>query len=196
MPTIRLARARCSGAAVIALLTMLGCRSGGASAANGSCSAIGNEGGFVTLDGHDVVYSATNDSTGSTVNGVAVIHASAQFRSLPAPHSEPRQWRTHGMPRIIGGATVGPLWIGFEQSTNSAWLDSIAVPLDTNNVLFVEIDEQRRSRVVGQARIETRLPVTPNGCDAISHEQRHFLFAEALSGRLRAMPQVRAFLSR
>src|SRR5262249_3277848 len=114
---------------------------------------------------------------------------------LPTPDSQPRQWRINGEPRPIGGATVGALWFGHEQSTNTAWLDSTAVPLDTNNTLLVEIDALGKPQVVGQARIETRLP-PPEGCDRVSHETRHQLFEEALWSRLRNVPHARAFVSR
>jgi len=162
----------------------------------GSCSAIGNEGGFLRLGGEDVVYSATNDSSGSTLHGVVVIHAAEQFRSRPAAQSEPPQWRTNGARRLIGGATVGPLWVGHEQATNSVWLDSVAVALDTNNVLLVEIDAQGRPQIAGQARIESRLQITPNGCNVVSHQLRHHIFADSLWSHLQRPRQVLAFLNR
>ena len=142
----------------------------------------------MTLDGIDLVYSVLHDSIGSTVDGVILVRASTEFRNLAAPRLRP--------PRPVGGATVGPLWVGHERETNTVWLDSVAVPLDTNNVLFVDVDSYARPQVAGLARIEPRLEWVPRACDSLAMQQSHELFAGALRARLSDSPRVRAFLFR
>jgi hypothetical protein len=156
-----------------------------------SCGAGGSAGGGMKVHGTDVVFSIKSDSTDFTVLGLVVVRVPQQFRRTSARRSQPPQWGH----RLISGGTAGPLWIGHEESTNTVWIDSMAVPLDTNNVLLVQVDARNTLHIAGQARIDARVPV-PNACDGATVERRHAVFRDSLWARFQNSPQVRAFLSR
>lgn len=84
-----------------------------------------------------------------------------------------------------------------ESSTNTIWLDdSLAVPLtQDNNVLLVDVDARGTFAPVGQARIESHLPLPTAPCDDASALQRYQETSDSLWQRFRASPQIRPFVS-
>jgi len=166
-----------------------------AQAASPSCGRVRHQGGRADRPGYAVVYSARFDSSGTWLQGLIVVRASDAFRSISSSQPQPSQWRVNGLTRMLGGATVGPLWVAHEQSTNTVWLDSLPVPLDTNNVLLVQVDTTGVKHVVGQARVEPRLPMPTGPCDeaAVPGGEQ---FLDRMIARLQESPQVRGFLAR
>jgi hypothetical protein len=166
-----------------------------AQAASPSCGRVRHQGGRADRPGYAVVYSARFDSSGTWLQGLIVVRASDAFRSISSSQPQPSQWRVNGVTRMLGGASVGPLLIAHEQSTNTVWLDSLSIPLDTNNVLLVQVDTTGVAHVAGQARIEPRLSMPTGPCDeaAVPGGEQ---FLDRMIARLQESPQVRGFLAR
>jgi hypothetical protein len=145
-------------------------------------------GGFMKVHEFDVVFSATADSTGSTVHGFAIVRAPREFLSHRPITQQP--------PRAGGGSRVGALWVVHDERGHSVWLDSLEVPLkDNNNVLLVEVDAHGTPRVAGQARIEPRVPVKWGACDGAAMLGRYQQVVDTLWARFRASPRVQSFIS-
>jgi len=176
-------------AAAAALLLVLRATGAIAQAAPASCSGNAKEGGSMKVHGYEVAYASTDDSAGTTLEGVVVVRAPREFRSIPAPHSHPAAWGQ----RSIGGGTVGPLWIGHEGSTNTVWIDSLNVPLGSDNVLLVQVDSHGALHIDGKARIAARVRL-PSVCDDAG-QQRYEMFSDTLWSRFQKEPRMRAFLS-
>jgi hypothetical protein len=152
-----------------------------------SCGILGG-GGFIKVHGYNVVFAGSSDSAGSTLHGLAIIRAPAALFSRRVTGSPPHQG---------GGASVGPLWIIYDRSTNSVWIDSVAVPFDAdNNLLLVVADSQGAFTVRGQARIDPRVAMPPAACSEASLFDRYHEAADTLWARFQASARVRAFLSR
>lgn len=166
-----------------------------AQTASPSCGRVRHQGGRADRPDYAVVYSARFDSSGTRLQGLIVVRASDAFRSISSTQPQPSQWRVNGVTRMLGGATVGPLWVAHEQSTNTVWLDSLPIPLDANNVLLVQVDTTGVAHVAGQARIEPRLSMPTGPCDeaAVAGGEQ---FLDRMIARLQESPRVRAFLAR
>lgn len=166
-----------------------------AQTASPSCGRVRHQGGRADRHGYAVVYSARFDSSGTRLQGLIVVRASDAFRSISSTQPQPSQWRVNGVTRMLGGATVGPLWVAHEQSTNTVWLDSLPIPLDTNNVLLVQVDTTGVAHVAGQARVEPRLSMPAGPCNeaAVPGGEQ---FLDRMIARLQESPRVRAFLAR
>lgn len=166
-----------------------------AQTASPSCGRVRHQGGRADRPDYAVVYSARFDSSGTRLQGLIVVRASDAFRSISSTQPQPSQWRVNGVTRMLGGATVGPLRVAHEQSTNTVWLDSLPIPLDANNVLLVQVDTTGVAHVAGQARIEPRLSMPTGPCDeaAVAGGEQ---FLDRMIARLQESPRVRAFLAR
>jgi len=176
-----------------ALLLLFPCVAAAAQSSGASCGLAG--GGFIKVHDYDVVFSATADADSSTLHGLIIVRAPADFLSRPAPTAPPPLWGANRMLGPSGGGSVGPLWIVHEEATNTVWIDSLSVPLDsTNNVLLVEVDAHGAVAVAGQARIAS-VPVPPGACDS-GGGLRYQQVSDALWVRFLETPRVRAFVSR
>ena len=166
-----------------------------AQTASPSCGRVRHQGGRADRPDYAVVYSARFDSSGTRLQGLIVVRASDAFRSISSTQPQPSQWRVNGVTRMLGGATVGPLRVAHEQSTNTVWLDSLPIPLDTNNVLLVQVDTTGVAHVAGRARVEPRLAMPTGPCDeaAVAGGEQ---FLDRMIARLQESPRVRAFLAR
>jgi len=177
------------------MLFLLSC----AAAAQGravSCPIIAG-GGAIRVRDYEVVFSAANERTESTLRGLVIVRASADVRSRHPSGSAAERWAV-ARPRHPGsGANVGPVMIVHDSSTNTVWIDdSLAVPLaENNNVLLGTIDTRGTFTAVGQARIEPRLPLPTGPCTDASAMKQYQETADTLWARFQASPQIRAFVS-
>jgi len=173
--------------ALIVLLLAPPCLRAGAQSTWSPCGPL-EGGGFMKVHGFDVVFSATADSTGSTVHAFAVVRAPREFLSRRPPTPQP--------PHSGAGANVGALWIVHDERAHSVWLDSLEVLLnDNNNVLLVEVDGRGTATVAGQGRIEPRVLVNWGACDDVAVLRRYQRVVDTLWARFRASPRVRAFVA-
>jgi hypothetical protein len=191
--TLQSGRQQRAAFAVLGALLVAPCARGLAQRAS-ACAVNNTEGGTLSRGLYTIVFKTKPDSGGSSISGAVIVRASEVFRHLPPSRAEPAQWRHDGGSRTIAGGNVGPLRIGYEEPTNTAWLDSLPIPLGTNNVLLVAVDTNNRAQIAGQARVEPRLSLAPTHCVPGRTQPGPDVFAEALWARLGDTPRVRAFL--
>ena len=158
-----------------------------------SCPII-DGGGGIRVHGLDAIFSATADAQGTTLHTLVLVRAPSAFRSRSLSTEKAQQYLVRG-PGGAGG-NVGPLRIVYNKATRVVWIDSLPIRLkDDNNLLLIEVGSNDSLAVVGQVRMEPRLPIPPGPCgdDAVlrSYQQA----ADTLWARFRAIPQVRTFVS-
>ena len=159
-----------------------------------ACPGNGSGGGFTARGQHELVYAISHDSAGAQLDAGVVVHASREWRRRPPPDSQPRQWRAGGVPRGINGATAGPIWIGHERGTGMVWLDSLTIPLHPDNVLLLEVGADDVPRVVGRARVDSRVPLPGGSCGLPRTQEEAEAFEQALWTVVRRAPEVGEFL--
>lgn len=183
------------GLIIVMTLAVWGCvRERDARGASLACPVDGGMGGGTSDEKHALISALSFDSTGTLLRAAVVVSAPRAWRRRPAPDSQPSTWRVNGVPRLISGGTVGPLWIGHEQGAGTVWLDTIAVPLHTNNVLLLRVDADEVPRVVGRARVEPRLPLPAGVCGAPRTPEEGAALDRALWAAVRRDPSVGRFL--
>lgn len=183
--------------ALLALAGMLGACAGtrGTQQSLAACQGSGSTGGFTANGEHDLIYSVSHDSTGARLGAAVLVHAPPAWRRRQASGSQPRQWQPPGAaPRMINGATAGPLWIGHEWHAGTVWLDSVPVPLHNDNVLLLEVGTDDAPRVVGRARVESRLPL--GSCGPARTREEAEAFQQSIWTTVRRASAVREFLER
>jgi hypothetical protein len=168
----------------------------GAQQSLAACPGSGSGSGFTTRGQHELIYAISQDSAGPQLDAGVVVHARREWRRRPPPDSQPQNWRADGVPRAINGATAGPIWIGHERATGTIWLDSVPIPLHTNNVLLLEVGADDVPRLVGRARVDSRLTVPGGSCRPPRTREEAEAFQQALWTLVRGVPQVNEFLDR
>jgi hypothetical protein len=163
---------------------------------SGTCSMIVG-GGAILVRGYEVVFAAASDSLGSTLRGLAIVRASADFRSRPPSAATSERWESVRLRHPGSGANVGPLMVVHDASTNTIWLDdSLAVPLTgNNNVLLVDVNAHGAFTPIGQARIEPHFPVPVTACTEAAILQVYHETSDTLWARFQASPPIRSFVS-
>src|SRR4051812_12974249 len=77
-------------------------------------------------------------------DGDGILEAAAIIRGpaswLSRPHAKTDAKKPNGDPIYGSGATIGPAWVTFEDEARTYWFDSTPFPMDTNNVLLIEVD--------------------------------------------------------
>jgi hypothetical protein len=144
----------------------------------------------------DLAYAVTFGTDGTRLGAAVLVRGPAAWRRLPPPDSRPAARRPDGTPRGLGGATVGPLWVQFEQATGTLWLAGDSVALRGANVALVEIDPAGRPRLAGTARVEPGLPLAGPACRPPSTREESQAFEAALLRTVRSSAAARAFLDR
>ena len=154
-------------------------------------------GGAIIVRGYEVVFSAASDTAGSTLAGLAVVRAPADFRSQRPSSATLERWTPSHMRHPGSGANVGPLMIVHESSTKTVWIDdSVAVRLtENNNVLLIDVDARGAFATVGQARIDPHLPLPTAPCNDSFVLQRYQETSDTLWARFQGSPQIRSFVS-
>ena len=161
-----------------------------------ACRGYGSAGGFTARGEHELVYAISHDSAGPQLDAAVLVRAPRTWRRRPPPDSQPPHWRTARAPRAINGATAGPLWIGHERAAGTVWLDSLPIPLGSDNVLLLEVGADDAPRVVGRARVEWHLPLPAASCGPPRTREEAEAFEQALWAAARRAPLVREFLER
>jgi hypothetical protein len=156
----------------------------------------GGGGGGFSAGRTDVAYAIAGTSDGVRLEAVALVRGPAAWRRLPPSDSQPAARRPDGTPRLLGGATVGPLWVQYEPATGTLWLDGDSVALGAANVALIEVDPAGRARVAGTARVDPGLPPSGPPCRPPATREEARAFEAALLRAVRGDASVRAFLDR
>ena len=131
----------------------------------------------------------------STRNGVAVVRAPAEWRERSAgPRPDLRDVR--GVPRAVGGASVGPLSVLFESAAGTLWLGERSLSLGGANVALVGVDVPGDARLAGAARVAPALGSTGARCQPPLTEAERAALRRALLAAIRSDSAARAFLGR
>jgi hypothetical protein len=154
-------------------------------------------GGAIMVRGYEIVFSAASDSHGSTLAGLVIVRAPADFRSQRLSSATLERWTPSHLRHPGSGANVGPLMIVHDSSTKTVWIDdSLAVHLtQSNNVLLVDVDARGAFAAVGQARVDPHLPLPTAPCNDTFALQRYQETSDTLWARFQASPQIRSFVS-
>ena len=183
--------------ALVGTITLVAC--GGARGIQQSvnaCPGQGSGGGFTSRGEHELVYAMRRDSTGPQLDAAVIVHASQSWRRRQAADSRPRAWFVGGVPRGINGASSGPIWIGHERATGTVWLDSVPVPMHSDNVLLLEVGADDTPRVVGRARVDPRLTLAGEPCGRHRTLEEAEAYHQSLWTAIRRASPVREFLDR
>lgn len=156
----------------------------------------GGGGGYSRAGRTDVVYSVSESSDGTLLDAVVLVRGPAAWRRLSPSDTSPMWLRPDSTPRVVRGATAGPLWVGYERGAGTLWLGADSIALGAANVAMVEIDSAGRAHVVGTTHVEPRLQLTRPPCRASASEKDVREFRAALLQVLRSDASARAFLDR
>lgn len=155
----------------------------------------GRRGGFISTEAVDLVYATRSDTSGVELEAAILVRAPAEWRRLPPGQTRPDLRQPNGSPRLLAGATAGPLWIQHEQDGNTLWLDDQPISLGEANVILLEAGRDGPPRVVTTARVAPRLSLVGWSCPrtpstAVEQDE----FNRALWDAVRQAPAARAFL--
>jgi hypothetical protein len=165
------------------------------------CVVHGGVGGSSSMSGgttrehHELIFAVSTDSAGARLEAGVIVRAPRAWRDQ-RPHAQPPQWSVNGVPRAIGGATTGPLWIGYERATRTLWLDTLAMPLGENNVVLLDVGADGVPRVIDRTRVDPRLPLPAGTCVTPRTHEENEAFDQALWAVVRRAPMARAFVDR
>jgi hypothetical protein len=154
---------------LVALIAVLGA-CGGDSSPNRELPCAGNAGGGGGLtDIADMVYAVS--FADDTTRG-EMMHIRALFVGRGSPGWQAKAQNTP-MQRppvhdtvMLGGGSLGRLFVGYEDKTNSAWIHDQRVPLDSFNVVLVDrVDSVGGPPVVARTlRINPDIRLAPGVC--------------------------------
>jgi hypothetical protein len=153
-------------------------------------------GGSTAREDHALIFALSTDSAGAQLEAGVLVRAPRAWHRRPAADSEPPQWRVNGVPRSIGGATAGPLWIGHERATRTLWLDTLAVALGGDNVVLLDVGADGVPRVAGRTRVEPRLPLPAETCVTPRTRAEGEALDQALWTVVHRAPMAREFVDR
>ena len=152
-------------------------------------------GGIVRKE-QELIFTLTSDSAGAQLDAGVIVRAPRAWRRRLPPRSQPTQWAVSGVPRAIGGATAGPLWIGHERATGTLWLDTLALPLGRDNVVLLDVGADGAPRIAGRTRVEPRLPLPAGTCATPRTHDEGEALDQALWAVVNRAPMVREFVDR
>lgn len=134
--------------------------------------------------------SARNDSL--YIEGVIVGRAQAGWRGFSGTRQQLVEPIRAGAPKYLTGATIDTLFLQFDIKSRIAWIHTMRVPLDTNNVVLVDRLDTRGGapRVVGLMRVPSPIPLK-GSCDTKDFSDS---MGETLSRILRSVPTIAAFM--
>ena len=78
-----------------------------------TCQLIAG-GGAIMVRGYEIVFSAASDTQGSTLSGLVIVRASADFQKSMATSNQLEKWTAVRLRHPGSGANVGPLMIVHE----------------------------------------------------------------------------------
>ncbi|HYD51847.1 MAG TPA: hypothetical protein VEA99_04435 [Gemmatimonadaceae bacterium] len=161
------------------------------SSAGAGCPTSG--GGGTMVGAVDLVYALEGDSAGLRVAAAVLVRAPESWRRRPPPADGP------ALPGRLAtsahvGATVGPMFVGFEYDSRVVWAGRDPLPLGSANVALVVIDDAGRPRLEGTARVDPLLPLDSPGCRLPTTAEESRVFEAALVEVVRRAGAARDFL--
>jgi hypothetical protein len=134
--------------------------------------------------------SVRNDSL--YIQGLIVGRAQAGWRGFSGTRQQLVEPLRAGAPKYLTGATIDTLFLQFDTKAHIAWIHTLRVPMDTNNVVLVDRLDTRGGppRVTALMRIPSPVPFKGR-CDT-----RDFIenIGETLSRILRSIPAIAVFM--
>jgi hypothetical protein len=126
------------------------------------------------------------------IQGLIVGRAQAGWRGFSGTRQQLVEPLRAGAPKYLTGATIDTLFLQFDTKARIAWIHTLRVPMDTNNVVLVDRLDTRGGppRVTALMRVPSPVPVK-GSCDT-----RDFIenIGETLSRILRSVPPIAAFM--
>ena len=153
--------------------------------------------GSVDVRDYEVVFSASPDATGSTIDGLVVVRASKQFRRLNPRYTILERYRSNPPRHPGGGANVGSLDIIIDAVDRTVWVnDSVSFPfMPEKNVLLLDVDPRGAFTSAGQAQVDRHFPPAAGECyRGIVPQGRET--SDTLWSRFQASPAIRKFVER
>ena len=134
--------------------------------------------------------SVRNDSL--YIHGLIVGRAQAAWRGFSGTRQQLVEPLRAGAPKYLTGATIDTLFLQFDTKARIAWIHTLRVPMDTNNVVLVDRLDTRGGppRVMALVRVPSPVPFK-GSCDT-----RDFIenIGETLSRILRGVPAIATFM--
>ena len=155
----------------------------------GSC-AIG--GGMPLSSRASATYALSIEHDSLYIGGITVVRAQPGWRGFGGSRQPLVRPARAGAGQFLSGATIDTLFLEFDLNAKVAWVHTLKVPLDTNNVVLVDrVDTEGGPPVVtGMYRITSPIPL------AASCGDKNFLesmFA-AVEKALKSSAAIAAFI--
>lgn len=149
------------------------------------CLVGGSGGGSQVSDRVRLVYSADFEGDSAHIGAVFVGRADVKLYGSPAPRERPQ---FPDGPKHLSGASMGIWSMGYEETTETAWVHTKAVPLGEGNVVLLDgIDSLHElPTVVGVVQMPSR--VFTGGCP--QGRPWHQILLEELE----SVPEIRDFI--
>jgi hypothetical protein len=126
------------------------------------------------------------------IHGLIVGRAQPGWKGFGGTRQQLVQPLRAGAPKYLTGATIDTLFLQFDTKGRIAWIHTLRVPMDSNNVVLVDRLDTRGGppRVVGLMRIPSPVPFK-GSCDT-----REFVdnLNDTLSRLLRSVRGIAAFM--
>ena len=126
------------------------------------------------------------------VDGIAVVRAQPGWRGFGGTRQPLVRPARAGASEFLSGATIDTLFLEFDVAAKTAWIHTLKVPLDTNNVVLVDrVDTEGGPPVVtGLYRIPSPIPFRATCRD------KDFLetMFSAVEKALKSNPAIAAFI--
>jgi hypothetical protein len=155
----------------------------------GSC---GIGGGMPLSSRASATYALSIQHDSLYIGGIAVVRAQPGWRGFGGSRGPLVRPARPGASEFLSGATIDTLFLEFDVDAKIAWVHTLKVPLDTNNVVLVDrIDtEGGAPAVAGTYRVTSPIPFRGNCPDKNFLEN---LYA-AVEKALKSNPAVAAFI--
>ena len=125
-------------------------------------------------------------------DGIIVGRAQAGWKGFNGTRRQLVEPIRAGAAKYLTGATIDTLFLQFDRKARIAWIHTMRVPMDTNNVVLVDRLDTRGGapHVAGMLKIASPVPINGHCGDADFFQT----LSETMSRVLRGIPAIAAFI--